>query len=905
MIEKVLHILIIPLLISIALLLSSCQKDQERVTVARLQCEYLENPLGIDCENPRFTWQLRGEEKGIRQQACKLFVGTDSVDVSNGTGNKWESGTIHSETIPAIYDGPALDALTRYYWAVKIKDEKGHWTVLSDVSRFETGMMGQDKWKGDWITDTHDYHVKPAALFRKSFQVQRQPESARLYIAAGGLYELSLNGEKVGDHVLDPMFTRYDRRNLYVTYDITEEITEGENILAVHLGNGWYNHHPNTAWYFDKAPWRARPKFCLDLRIKYADGTEEVISTDRSWKTSSGPVVSNNIYTGEHYDARLCREAWDKTGFDDTEWENALPTGVPSQQVFSQSLHPIRDVEVLPARAMEKLDERTYVFDFGRNISGTSKISLSGPEGTRVELIHAERLDAKGHADVSHISQLYFPEDGSDPIQTDVVYLSGKEDCFRSRFTYKGFQYVEVSADKPLSLRPESVEAVVQHSDLPVAGSIHTSSELINKIWKAGNASYLANMFGYPTDCPTREKNGWTGDAHIAVETGLFNFDGITVYEKWMADHRDEQQPNGVLPAIIPTSGWGYQYQWGNGPDWTSTIVLIPWNIYLFYGDTRILEECYGNMISFVDHLEEVAPDGIIRNWGLGDWASEWERPPVEFVASTYYYIDALILSRIARILNKEGDYQKYAELAQGVKKAINDLYLDRETGVYGKGLQTELAMPLYWGLVPDDLRGKLAENLANQLLADNRHIKTGIMGAKAVLGALSENGYADLAYEIVDTRTYPSWGYLIENGATTFYESWSLDGSSLNHIMYGQVSAWFYKALGGINPDEANPGFKNIILKPNFVKGLEHFEARHLSPYGEIVSSWKRENDAIEYRITIPPNSSADLRFSNKKVEIQEKDQFSKIENQKEINGDQMAYRLGSGIYRFRILDL
>lgn len=716
------------------------------------------------------------------------------------------------------------------------------------------------------------------------------------------MYEFLLNGEKVGDHILDPMFTRYDRRNLYVIYDITDEIIEGENVFGIHLGNGWYNHQPNTAWYFNKAPWRARPKFCLDIRIKYIDGTEEVISTDKSWKTSLGPVISNNIYTGEHYDTRLSQEDWDKKGFDDAEWKNALPTGAPSRQIVSQLLRPIKDAEVIPAKEMKKLNDRTYIFNFGRNISGTSKLTITGKEGTVVKLVHAERLDGKGYADISKINHLYSPEDDSEPMQTDIVILSGDEDHFRSRFTYKGFQYVEVSADNPISLTPNSLEAIFIHSDLPQVGSINSSNELLNKIWRAANTSYLSNMFGYPTDCPTREKNGWTGDAHIVLETGLYNFDAITVYEKWMADHRDEQQPNGVLPAIIPTSGWGYQYQWGNGPDWTSTIAIIPWNVYLFYGDSRLLEECYENIKKYVSHLERTAPDGLIKNWGLGDWNSLWERPSVEFVASVYYYVDAIILSKAAKVFNKKGDYKKYAELAQTIKTAINEKYLDRETGLYGKGLQTELAMPLYWGIVPDELRDKLAENLASQVIADNMHIRTGIMGAKAILGGLSENGYADLAYTLATNKTYPSWGYLIENGATTFYESWKLDGSSLNHIMFGEVSAWFYKGLGGIYPNESNPGFKNIILKPNFAKGLDHFEARHESPYGEIVSSWKRGNDAVNYSIRIPPNSSADLHFKTGNIEVFNKDQFNKMDYQKQVVGGQTIYTLGSGTYSFRI---
>lgn len=348
------------------------------------------------------------------------------------------------------------------------------------------------------------------------------------------------------------------------------------------------------------------------------------------------------------------------------------------------------------------------------------------------------------------------------------------------------------------------------------------------------------------TDCPQREKNGWTGDAHIAIETGLYNFDGITVYEKWLADHRDEQQPNGVLPAIIPTSGWGYH--WANGLDWTSTIAIIPWNIYLFYGDSRLLELCYDNIKKYVNYVDENYPSGI-TDWGLGDWVPVKSQTPKEFTSSAYFYTDALILSKAAKLFGKQDDFEKYAALAEKIKTAVNEKYLNRETGIYGSGLQTELSAALHWGLVPEELKEKVAANLARRVEADNKHIDVGLLGTKTILNALSENGYPELAYEVASQETFPSWGWWIVNGATTFYENWPLDASkdiSLNHIMFGEISAWYYKALGGIFPDENRPGFKNTILQPNFVPGLDSFEATHESPYGKILSSWKRKRRAL-----------------------------------------------------------
>ncbi|MGC9353228.1 MAG: family 78 glycoside hydrolase catalytic domain, partial [Mariniphaga sp.] len=774
----------------------------------------------------------------------------------------------------------------------------------SETAFFETGMMYQTSWKGKWITDTHDYNVKPAPWFRKEFSTNKKIESARAYIAAAGLYELFINGERIGDHRLDPTYTRFDRRNLYVTYDVTENLQPGENAIGVLLGNGWYNHQSTAVWYFDKAPWRARPKFCMDLRVTYTDGTTETVSTGQDWQTAHSPVIFNSIYTAEHYDARLEQPGWNMPGFGTEGWRNAVATNAPSQNITAQALHPIRNVTEIPAVEMKQQGERTWLFDFGRNMSGVTKMKVSGPEGTTIHLKHVERLDSTGRANMSNIDVHYRPTDDSDPFQTDIFILSGNgEDEFMPRFNYKGFQYVEVTADQPLELKKENLTAYFMHSDVPPVGKIHSSNNTLNKIWEAANASYLSNLFGYPTDCPQREKNGWTGDAHIAIETGLYNYDGITVYEKWLDDHRDEQQPNGVLPAIIPTDGWGYH--WANGPDWTSTIAIIPWNIYLFYGDSRILEENYDNIKRYVDYIDENYPSGI-TDWGLGDWVPVKSKTPKEFTSTTYYYVDAVILSKAARILGKQADFEKYSALSKKIKTAVNKKYLDRETGIYGSGLQTELSVALHWGLVPDDLIPKVAENLAKRVEADDKHIDVGLLGTKTILNALSENGYPELAYEVAAQETYPSWGWWIVNGATTFYENWPLDASrdiSMNHIMFGEINAWYYKALGGIFPDEKNPGFKNIILKPHFVPGLEHFEASHEGPYGTIVSSWKKKGKTVEYSVSVPANSTAvlylegnNIRESNRALE---KNPYLKI---RESKNNLHILELKAGEYHFEI---
>lgn len=827
-----------------------------------LRCEYLADPLGIDADRPRLSWRLADSRTGARQTAYQLFVGDDSVAVQGGKGTNWQTGRTRSDSLLITYDGSSLKPFTKYYWRVVVWDKDGK-VSSSGVAHFEMGLMNPANWQGAWISDGTDIHLKPAPYFRKVFQTIKKVKSARAYVAVAGLYEFYLNGQRVGDHQLDPMYTRFDRRLLYVTYDVTAHLQAGKNALGLWLGNGWYNHQSTAVWGFHQAPWRARPTFCLDLRLTYEDGSVETISSGSDWKTALSPLVFNSIYTAEHYDARLEQPGWHSVPFDDTAWKPVTLRPTPAQKIVAQVLHPIRDVETIPAQRMTKLSDSVYVFDLGRNIAGVSQLQLKGAAGTVLRLTHAERLDKTGRADQSNINMHYRPVDDSDPFQTDVFILSGKgEEIFRPHFNYKGFQYVQVVADRPITLTQQSLTGYFMHSDVPSLGTVKTANSTLDKIWSATNNSYLSNLFGYPTDCPQREKNGWTGDAHIAIETGLYNFDGITIYEKWLADHRDEQQPNGVLPCIIPTGGWGYQ--WANGPDWTSTIVLIPWNIYLFYGDKKILVDNYEPMKRYVDHISELSPTGL-TSWGLGDWVPVKSKSPVELTSSIYYFTDASILAKVATLLGHSADAATYSALANRIKQAINTKYFHPETGLYGNGLQTELSAPLHWGLVPDVLKRKTIDNLVQRVEADQAHLDVGLLGSKTILNALSDNGQADLAYRMASQETFPSWGWWIVNGATTLYENWPIDAKSdisLNHIMFGEIGAWLYKALGGIKPDPARPGFKHILLEPHAVSGLNQFEATHTSPYGLIRSSWQRSEQGVSYQITIPPNASATLKL-------------------------------------------
>jgi alpha-L-rhamnosidase len=825
-------------------------------SIGRLQTEHLFNPLGIDEREPRLAWQCNG----VEQFNYALAVGTDSAGVASGKGtNLWMEKSTGKEQL-VRYSGAALRPFTRYYWMVEVWDRSGK-EVRSRVASFETGMMDQSNWEGSWVTDTKDIRLRPAAYFRHGFRLDKKVVSARVYIAAAGLYELSINGKRVGDHLLDPMYTRFDRRNLYVTYDVTDFVITGENAIGVLLGNGWYNLQSTAVWYFDKASWRGRPAFCLDLRITYSDGSVETISSGKDWRTALSPIVFNSIYTGEHVDDRLAILHWDEASFVDTGWKRVIFTGVPSQHVVAEAMVPIKTGDTIEAVGMRKFNDTDFVFDLGRNIAGVTRINVQGSAGTVLRLKHGERLYPDGHVDQSNIDVHYRPTDDSDPFQTDIYALKGQgEESFQPRFNYKGFQYVEVTSSQPVALERSSLVGYFMHSDVRPVGWVHCSNPTINKIWEATNNSYLSNLFGYPTDCPQREKNGWTGDAQIAVETGLYNFDAITVYEKWLADLQDEQQPNGVLPSIVPSSGWGYE--WGNGPDWTSAIAIIPWNVYLFYGDDKLLRECYDNIKRYVDHINSLYPSGL-TTWGLGDWVPVKSKTPVEFTSTAYYYADVDILAHAARIFHREADYAYYSQLAKKIKNAFNARYLDRATGNYDSGYQTELSAALYWKLVPTEYVTRTAAILAQRVQADSVKLDVGLLGSKTILNALSENGYAELAYQLAASETEPSWGAWIAEGATTLYEGWwpskKID-YSLNHIMFGEIGAWFFKGLGGIYPDTLRPGFRHILLRPNIVPQLDSFRAEHDGPYGTIISGWHHEGGKLIYNATIPPGSSATL---------------------------------------------
>ena len=828
--------------------------------IDHLRCEYLENPLGIDVASPRLNWLMRSDERGQRQSAYQVLVATTPELLQQDHGDLWDTGRVESDqSIQIVYAGNPLASHVRCWWKVRVWDKDGKPTAWSTPAFWSMGILDPAEWQAKWLAYTKDLpfdaewpQSAPSPVFRKSFEINRPIRSATVSVCGLGFYELHLNGGKVGDHVLDPAFTRYDKRAPYVTYDVTDRLKQGQNAVGVMLGNGWYNSGANDAWNSNTAPWRDRPRMLLQLRIVSDDGSVQTVVSDGSWRATIGPVVRDAIRNGEAYDARLEMPGWNAPGYDDSSWAAAEVVAAPKGVLRAQMLPPARVMESIAPVSIAEPKPGVFIVDMGQNIAGWAQLKVAGPAGARVVMRYGERLDAQGQLDVRSIAEHVH----SGPFQTGVYILKGKGDeVWEPRFTYFGFRYIEVGGfpGKPTL---ENFRGRIVHTAFHDAGSFECSNDLLNKVQLLTLRSYRGNFVdGYPTDCPHREKNGWTGDAHLAAEQAMYNFDNAAAYEKWMNDFKDEQRPDGNLPGIVPTFGWGYQ--WGNGPAWDSAYVLIPWYLYEYCGDARVLAEHYDGMRRYVDFMTAKANDNLVSH-GLGDWVPANTDTPTVVTSSGYYYCDARIVARAAAILGKTDDAKRYNDLADAIRRSFNKT-LYKGGGVYANGSQTALSCSVYQGLVESKEKDRVIAELAANVKRCNDHLDTGILGAKYLFHALSDNGRHDLAYRIATQTTAPAYGDWIRRGATTLWEDWG-DGASRNHIMFGDISAWFYETLGGINVDPRQPAFKHVIIRPQPVGDLKWVNAVHESLYGTIACRWRIEANGLAVNVTIPPNTMAEV---------------------------------------------
>lgn len=675
--------------------------------------------------------------------------------------------------------------------------------------------------KAKWILRQRDLQEKPAPLFRKKFLVEKPIRSASLNICGLGYGVYYINGEKVTEDVLTTPYTKYDSTVLYNTYDISSLINAGENVIGIIVGNGFYNDICET-WSFSKATWRHVPKVILQLDIVFEDGGTQTIVSNEDFRTADSPITFNHARCGEIYDARLEKNGWNTLEYDDSCWDNALITHGPGGILLSADIPPIRIVESIPAKKIGG-----NIYDLGKNISGWVKIRVKGKEGTQIDIKYSERVNSDYTIDTHNMN--IFNKSGM--AHCDRYILRGGEiEEWEPNFVYHGFRYIQVDNE------PENFEVVgrVVHTDLKTIGEFECSDEMLNKIHRASRLSTLTNFHGIPTDCPHREQNGWTGDAHLSAEQALMNFDMIRSYKKWMNDFKDAQKTSGQLPGIVPSPSWGYMTY--NGPAWDSAIIHIPYYIYQIAGDISVAKDMWENMELYMEYLQSESDEYLITGYNnLGDWL-----PPkdakicgVDITDTAYYYADARIMGKLAKILGK--DSEKYETLAENIRNAFRKRFI-KDGIVEGDG-QTSIACGIYMGLYNENEIPSAVNRLVELIKEKDFHIDCGMLGTKYIFTALSENGFAEVAYKMVTNPTMPSYAYWINQGMTTLCESWDME-NSLNHHMFSEVDMWFYRYIAGIRITE-----EGLTIKPCFIDGIEWVKARHKDIYVE----WNREKITIQ----------------------------------------------------------
>lgn len=887
--------------------------------VTDLRTEYLKDPLGIDVPRPRFSWMLRSSERGSLQSAYHVLVAKSWEPLEDDTGDMWDSGKVDSnQSVHVMYAGDTLQSGKTYYWKVRVWNQHDTPSPWSDVATFHMGLLEEGAWQGQWIAAENPDITAP--LLRREFTLEQELEAAYVYIAGLGYYELYLNGVKVGDHVLDPGVTQYDRRILYVTYDVTDYLQAGPNAIGVMLGIGWYSERTTTE-YGD------RPQLLFQLNATLGDGTTLSIVSDEEWCTSEGPITANSIYDGEVYDARREKPGWNLPGYDDSGWDNAVVVAAPGGRLDAQLMPPIRVVETRRPVKVTRVEDGVYVFDFGQNLTGRPRLHVNGGEGTQVVMKTAE-VTRKDTARIQDEE----PEDFEERIDTrsnrsakseDTYILKGAPgtEVYEPRFTYHGFRYVQVEG-YPGQPTLNDLEARVAHTDVEPIGEFHCSNALINQIHSNILWSQMSNLFSIPTDCPQRdERQGWTGDAHLSAVEAMYNFDMAAFYTKWLQDVQDAQNEDGSIPDVVPHHG---KYPIVGTPAWQVAYLLVTWYMYQHYGDTRILEQHYPSLKRWLAYMGATAKDHIVE-WGRGDWCPPQRTTPIDgsvpITSTGYYYQAAEIMAQIAGILGQTDDAEAYTALAQTIKDAFNRRFLDRETNNYGTGSQTCNAFPLYVGIVPEENQAGVVRNLVKSIVEEHGgHLWTGIIGTKAVVDVLPRFGFADVLYDVVTRDTYPSYGYMLAKGATTVWERWGsfryfdpAGMNSLNHIMFGTIDEFFYRDLAGIDP--AGPGYEQVRVKPHVVGDLTYVKASVRTTRGTVSSRWERVGNALALEVTIPANSEGQVslpKLNSDNVVIKEGGRvvweagvfvkgvsgiIDAVESEEYI-----SFRVGSGSYSFKL---
>ncbi len=662
---------------------------------SRLRCEYLTNPLGIDVPEPRFFWVLNHTERGQKQTAYQLLVSTRPEWLIQDKGDQWDSGKVASEeSTQVVYRGRPLASGRTYYWKVRYWDAHGDASPYSQPAWFEMGLLARDEWKGKWSTGGNQ--------LRKEFRLDRRVVRARVYITALGYYELRINGEKIGENVLDPAWTTYENRVLYTTYDVTRALQQGANAVGVMLGGGWAV-LKGPEWAVVKTPYSS-PALLMQMNIELEGGQAVSIVSDASWKAGRGPILNDTIYDGEVYDARQETPRWDRPGFDNSAWSAAQVVNGSAGLLSAQMMPPIRVTDTIVPLKMCNSRPGVFVYDLGQNIAGWAQLRVEGPRGTKVKLRFSEIIYDDGMIDRENLRRAKAED-------TYILRGEGKE-IYEPHFTYHGFRYVEVTG-YPGTPSLDSIRGRVVHTAVETTGSFAASNALLNQIQKIIRWTQLNNLYSVPTDCPQRdERMGWMGDAQLTTEEAMLNFDMAAFYANFVRDIRDAQGPDGSVTDTVPYRGGRRPAD----PAWGSAYPLICWFMWKQYGDRRTLEENYEGLKKYVDFLGSRAPDHILRDSYYGDWVAT-EPTPGEYVSAAYYYYDVQTLSKIAEILGNAADAQSYSRLAGQIKEAFNRQFLSGATSSYAEGTQTANSMALFLDLVPQDHRNNVLGSLTNDIV--------------------------------------------------------------------------------------------------------------------------------------------------------------------------------------------
>ncbi len=878
-------------------------------------CEQQVNPINVDNFAPRLGWAF--EPTGFNQiQTAYEIIFSENENFKNS----WGTGKIiSSQNNNIVYSGRSLKSNTKYYWKVKTYNAKNISSGWSKPSWFETALLFQTDWKANWISDGSKqfdsdedfYKEDPMPLFKKSFTIKKKIKKAKLFISGLGYYEAYLNGKKIGDRVLEPGWTTYSNQVLYSVYDITELLNQNENTAGIMLGNGWFNPLPLKLFSrFNLREFQQTGRPCLkaEFHINFEDGSHENIVTDSSWLTAKGPILKNNVYLGEQYDARL-ESDWLGTKTDVKNWKHAVVITGPDGKLTAQLQPAIRVTKIIKPISIRELANGKFIVDMGQNFAGVAHIKVKGAKGTTVKIKYGEALLQDGSLNylttvAGQIKEIWKVNGGTGAPPTawqeDSYTLKGIGlEEWNPRFTFHGFRYVEISG-WPGKPDLNSIEGLRMNSDIQPVGEFSCSNSLFNTIHTAVQWTFLSNVFSVQSDCPGREKMGYGADIVATANAYMFNYDMGNFYRKTVTDFSNDQQPDGSITEIAPFTGIADKGYGGKSGSigWQLVFPYVQQQLYHFYGDKSIVEYNYKKVVRQLDFLKSVAINGLFH-WDIGD--HEAIDPKAEaFSASAFYYHHALLAKEFAEIVEKPDDALGYDKLANQIKNDIVNKYYIPGTGRFDNATQSAQLFALWYELSPE--KDKTIQVLRQEFKRHNNHVSSGIFGVNMMFDVLRENNLNELAFEIANQKDFPSWGFMIEQGATTLWETWKYpdNAPSQNHPMFGSIDEWFYRSLLGINP--AAPGFEKVIIKPQPVGDLTWAKGSYKSINGSIKSEWQIEQNQFKLEVTIPPNTSAQVyvpvKYENQKIETSATLKIDRYEN------GYAVYQVSSGNFTFSIAD-